>query len=103
MANIRGTLRGRRVLLPLLLSVLGCAKSLTADECSQLLDRYVSLLAISDRPETSNDERSHMRQRAREISKRDPEFGRCGKEVPRRKFDCAMKAPNVDLFEQCLM
>jgi hypothetical protein len=81
----------------------GCSKPLTAEECSQLLDRYVTLLAISDRPETSGEERNHMRQQAREMSKRDPSFGKCGKQVPRRKFDCAMKAPNTDLFEQCLM
>lgn len=81
----------------------GCSKPLSADECSQLLDRYVTLLAISDRPETNAEQRNHMRQQARELSKRDPEFGKCGKQVPRRKFDCAMKAPNTDLFEQCLM
>jgi len=81
----------------------GCSKPLTADECSQLLDRYVMLLAISDRPETSAEQRSHMRQQAREMSRRDPNFGKCGKEVPRRKFECAMKAANTDLFEQCLM
>ena len=81
----------------------GCGKSLNADECSQLLDHYVVLLAGSDRPDTNAEQRNHMRQQAREMSKRDPEFGRCGKEVPRRKFECAMKAPNTDLFEQCLM
>jgi hypothetical protein len=81
----------------------GCGKPLSADECSQLLDRYVTLLAISDRPETTAEQRNHMHQQARELSKRDPNFGKCGKEVPRRKFECAMKAPNTDLFEQCLM
>ena len=81
----------------------GCGKPLSPDECSQLLDRYVTLLAISDRPETTSEQRNHMRQQAREISKHDPNFGKCGKQVPRRKFECAMKAPNTDLFEQCLM
>jgi len=81
----------------------GCGKPLNADECSQLLDRYVTLLAISDRPETTAEQRSQMHQQARELSKRDPNFGKCGKQVPRRKFECAMKAPNTDVFEQCLM
>ena len=83
--------------------LMGCGKPLNADECSQLLDHYVVLLAGSDRPDTNAEQRNHMRQQAREMSKRDPTFGKCGKEVPRRKFECAMKAPNTDLFEQCLM
>ncbi len=83
--------------------LVGCTKTLSADECSQLLDRYVTLLAVSDRPETTAEQRSQMHSQARELSKRDPDFGKCGKLVPRRKFDCAMKAPNTDLFEQCLM
>ena len=81
----------------------GCAKPLNADECLQLLDRYVTLLAISDRPETTAEQRNQMHSQARELSKRDPTFGKCGKQVPRRKFECAMKAVNTDLFEQCLM
>ena len=85
------------------LVALGCGKSLTPDECSQLLDRYVVLLAVSDRPDATAEQRNHMRQRAKELSKRDPQFGRCGKLVSRRKYDCAMTAPNTDLFEQCLM
>jgi hypothetical protein len=99
----------KRIPHRILLFVLGgtllpsCSKPLTPDECSQLLDRYVTLLAVSDRPETTAEQRSHMHQQARELSKRDPNFGKCGKEVPRRKFDCAMKAVNTDLFEQCLM
>jgi hypothetical protein len=96
------TANSRAALLCLALAM-GCGKTLTPDECSQLLDRYVVLLAGSDRPEATAEQRNHMRQRARELSKRDPHFGYCGKQVPRRKFDCAMSAPNTDLFEQCLM
>ena len=81
----------------------GCGKSLSPDECSLLLDRYVVLLSQSDRPEASAEERNHMRQRARELSKHDPQFGKCSKHVSRSKFECAMNAPNTDLFEQCLM
>ena len=98
-----GTFACYRLTLLCLVFVAGCGKTLTPDECSQLLDRYVVLLAGSDRPEATAEERNHMRQRARELSKRDPHFGRCGKQVARRKFECAMSAPNTDLFEQCLM
>ncbi len=80
-----------------------CGKPLNADDCAQLLDHYVVLLAGSDRPETNAEQRNHMRQQAREMSKLDPEFGRCARQVSRRKFECAMKAPNTDAFEQCLM
>ena len=85
------------------LLTLGCGKALTPDECSQLLDRYVVLLAVSDRPDATAEQRNHMRQRAKELSRRDPQFGKCSKQISRRKFDCAMIAPNTDLFEQCLM
>ena len=81
----------------------GCGKPLSSDECTELLDKYVVLLATSDRPEATAEERNHMRQRAKELSKRDPQFGKCNKHVSRRKYECAMNAPNTDLFEQCLM
>ena len=80
-----------------------CGKPLTANECLQLLDRYVVLLANSDRPEATSEQRNHMRQRAQELSKAYPKFSSCHKQVTRAKFDCAMKAANTDLFEQCLM
>jgi hypothetical protein len=86
-----------------LVATTGCSKPLSPDECLQLLDRYVVLLATSDRPDATAEQRNHMRQRARELSKRDPQFGKCSKQVSRRKFECAMNAPNTDLFEQCLM
>ena len=86
-----------------LASTMGCSKPLSPDECLQLLDRYVVLLATSDRPDATAEERSHMRQRAKDLAKRDPHFGKCSKQVSRRKFECAMNAPNTDLFEQCLM
>jgi hypothetical protein len=81
----------------------GCGKPLSRDECTQLLDRYVVLLTNSDRPEATAEQRNHMRQRAKELANKDPQFGKCSEQVSRRKFECAMNAPNTDLFEQCLM
>jgi hypothetical protein len=83
--------------------LVGCSKPLSSDECSQLLDKYVVLLATSDRPEATAEQRNHMRQSAKELSNRDPQFGKCSKQISRRKYECAINAPNTDLFEQCLM
>lgn len=81
----------------------GCAKPLSTGECESLLTRYVSLLAASDRPETTSAERAHMQELAKQKAARDPEFGKCGKSVSRAQFDCAMVAPSTDEFERCLM
>ncbi|HEY5960653.1 MAG TPA: hypothetical protein VIV60_29065 [Polyangiaceae bacterium] len=81
----------------------GCGKPLTRADCDALLQRYVSLLAASDRPETNSTERAHMQELAKEKAARDPEFGRCSRSVSRTQFDCAMLAPSTDDFERCLM
>lgn len=80
-----------------------CAKPLAPADCEALLLRYVTLLAASDRPETTAAERLHMQQKAREKAALDPEFGKCAKSVTRAQFDCAMVAPSTDEFERCLM
>ncbi len=81
----------------------GCSTPLTAEECDALLDQYVALLAASDRPGTAEVELLRWKANAREKAARDPSFQRCSREVPRRKFECAMQAPNADRLEQCLL
>ncbi|MFO7180360.1 MAG: hypothetical protein DIU78_016795 [Pseudomonadota bacterium] len=81
----------------------GCNEPLSASECGALLDRYVTLLAESDRPELGEMRRLELKARAREHAARDPAFQRCAREVSRRQFECAMAAPNVDRLEQCLL
>ncbi len=81
----------------------GCAKPLSGNECESLLMRYVTLLAASDRPETSSAERTHMLELAKQKAAQDHEFIKCGKSVSRAQFDCAMVAPSTDEFERCLM
>lgn len=80
-----------------------CAERLTAEECNSLLDRYVNLLAASDRPGTSDVELLRLQAEAREKAAHDPAFRRCPSEVSRSKFECAMQAPNADRLEQCLL
>jgi hypothetical protein len=89
------------LLAPLLL--LGCGTPPNAAECAELLDRYVSLLATSDRPSVSEMELMKLRAEAREKAAKDPAFRSCPREVSRRMWSCAMQAPDVDRFEQCLL
>lgn len=80
-----------------------CSEPLSSAECETLLDRYVALLVASDRPNTSDAELVRLKSLARDKAQRDPAFSRCSREVSRSKFQCAMKAENVDRLEQCLL
>lgn len=98
--------RGSRLLLATLLGALlvtACGKPLTKPECETLLLRYVTLLAASDRPETSSAERAHMLEKAKEKASLDPEMAKCGSSISRSQYNCAMVAPSTDEFERCLM
>ena len=88
-------------LLPL--ATASCGQPPNAAECVALLDRYVSLLATSDRPTISETELIRLRQEARELSAQNPAFRDCPARVSRRQLDCALSAPNADRFEQCLL
>jgi hypothetical protein len=86
-----------------LLIVAGCSKTVTPSECTQLLDRYAELLLRSDRKDLAAEGRLRLRKEARLRATEDPDFGRCGKRVSRRQFECAMKAGSVDEMERCLI
>jgi len=81
----------------------GCGKPPTHDECEALLDHYVELLVNSDRPGTNAAELHKLQIQAREKAKSDPEFATCTERISRRELECAMKASNADLLEQCLL
>jgi hypothetical protein len=91
------------VILMGVLPMAGCGRPLAETECEALLLRYVSLLAVSDRPDSSATERVHMQDLAKQKAALDPQFGKCGKSVSRAQFNCAMVAPSTDEFERCLM
>jgi hypothetical protein len=96
--------RGRCVLAPLVTVVaLGCGRPVSQAECHTLLERYVELLVQSDRPDVKAGELLRMKQEARKKATGDPAFSTCQKDVSRRAFDCAMRAPNADQLEQCLL
>ncbi|HYQ04248.1 MAG TPA: hypothetical protein VER96_36500 [Polyangiaceae bacterium] len=98
---------GTRVLGALLvgctLLLQGCGKRPSRDECDALLDHYVELLVNSDRPGTNAAEKHKLQLQAREKAKEDPEFSACPERVSRHELECAMKASNADLLEQCLL
>ena len=93
----------RALLLSCALSAQGCGKRPSHEECEALLDHYVELLVNSDRPGTNAAELHKLQLQAREKAKDDPEFSACTERVSRRELDCAMKASNADLLEQCLL
>jgi len=80
-----------------------CARPLSDEECHALLERYVELIVQSDRPDVKADELLRMKLEARKKAAHDPAFSTCRKDVPRRAFECAMRAGNADQLEQCLL
>jgi hypothetical protein len=80
-----------------------CQTRPSHDECSALLDHYVELLVNSDRPGTNAAELLKLQTLARDKAKDDPEFGHCSERVSRRELECALRASNADVLEQCLL
>lgn len=80
-----------------------CGQPPNETECAALLDRYVTLLATSDRPDTNETELIRLRTEARQKAARDPSFRECPKRVSRQQLECALGAENADRFEQCLL
>ena len=99
-------LRGVRTgawLLGCSLLIPACGKRPSHVECEALLDHYVELLVRSDRPGTNAAELQKLQQQAREKAKVDPEFAACTERVSRRELECALRASNADVLEQCLL
>lgn len=97
--------RAARLLVASLLAAVtsACQKPLQSNECEALLDRYVVLLAHSDRPGTPEGEILKLRAQAREKSATDPNFRACQERVSRKQFECAIQADTTDRFEQCML
>ncbi len=86
---------------PLLLA--GCGKPPSHAQCSELLDHYVDLLAKSDRPDAGAAELLRLQVQARAEAARDPAFSKCAAHVSQSQWQCAMKAPDADTLERCLL
>src|SRR5512133_331574 len=85
------------------LTVSGCSKPLSEQECAGLLDRYAERLLVADRPDVTAEERRRLQEEARQLAKRDPACARCSSEVSRGDYECAMSAVSVDEIERCLL
>lgn len=80
-----------------------CGARVTPEECNQLLDHYTEKVIDQARPSTSLSQRMELVQQAREKAAQDPEFASCTARVSRRKWECAMRAPDADEVERCLL
>jgi hypothetical protein len=92
-----------RLKLGIALLLAGCQRPVTNDECDELLDRYVELLAQSDGRDAGSEEILKLQREARLRAGQSTEFARCTQEVSRTQLDCALKAPTADDVERCLL
>ena len=99
----RATARALRAVLLLTLFA-GCQRQLTADECNQLIDRYVELLLRARRPDASAQDLAELQAAARARAAQASSLLRCNRHISRRAFRCAMQeASTADELERCLL
>ena len=93
----------RRLVTLLLVTVAGCSKPVSKQECAQLLDHYVEHLAVQnsfgDKPQAP----AQLKREAAQLARRDRNFAECPDRVSRTQLECALKAPSADRVEQCLL
>ena len=84
---------------------MACDKSLSAEECALLLDRYVEHILRAEQPETNPAEVHRKQSAARRVAHANAplEFDECPNRVSRTQFECAMAAPDADSLERCLV
>lgn len=85
------------------LAVVACAQSPSDAECLDLLDRYTLKLLRENDPELSEAELLRLQQEAHARASEDPLLGSCQGKLSRAAYDCAMKAPNTDEMERCML
>jgi hypothetical protein len=83
-------------------SVAGCKPKASAAQCDQLVERYAQLVVTERFPDASAATIQAEQEREKRESRGDDAFKNCSSEVSQPEFDCAMRAPNADVFEKCL-
>lgn len=92
----------------LVASTASCSRKANADDCRQILDRYVDMTVDGDPSLKSIPDET--RGAAREVKKTEkrttPEYQRaerqCQTEVTKSQVDCALKAGNANEWEACI-
>ncbi len=86
----------------------GCQRKPSAEECGQMLDRYVDMTAGQDPAFNGLSEERAVLLRAVKRSQKRLEasytqaLGQCQREVSRDELECAMKAPTPNDWEACI-
>ena len=92
----------------LLATIVSCRARPTASECEAMLDRYLDMTIAAD-PTIAPmpPAQSEVARAMKKATKRGEESYRkvaaqCRREVSRREYDCAMKAPTPNDWEACI-
>jgi hypothetical protein len=95
---------------PALIALLVCAchKKILPQECDQMLDHYIDMIAQAD-PAAQNlppDRAAAVRQLKRSLKKAEARYThaqrQCEAEVSRKEYECAMAAKTPDDWEACI-
>jgi hypothetical protein len=89
------------------LAALGCGRKASPEECNKMLDRYVDMTIEAGETQNLNEAQiAAIREMKKAIRKAEPAYSkvaaRCERELPRRAYDCAMKAENANEWEACV-
>ncbi|WP_394844039.1 hypothetical protein LZC95_44170 [Pendulispora brunnea] len=83
-------------------SLLACKKKVDADQCTQLIDRYATLVVRERFPDASAEQVQAEQTRERDEARGDENFRSCVSEVTEMEFKCAMSAQTTGALEKCL-
>jgi len=94
--------------LPLVSIALACNGKVSREQCTEMLDKYVDMViaaepGLADLPPA---EAHAAREMKRAIRKAEPGYARvesqCEKEISKREYRCAMKAPTPETWQACI-
>ena len=86
----------------------GCTGRASRDDCAQMLDKYLDMTIASDPAlaDLSPEQADAARQMKKALRKGEPSYRRvedqCEREITKREYRCAMKAPNPETWQACI-
>jgi len=84
------------------MALLACKKKVDADQCTQLIDRYATLVVRERFADASAEFIKSEQARERDEARGDENFRSCVSEVTEKEFNCAMSAQSTGALEKCL-